>query len=49
MVGLRWLRDACAPAREPRRPHLDRPELPVSFSNFLVLSNAGCAILRAPS
>jgi len=49
MVGLRWLRDVCAPAHVLRRPHLDRPELPVSFSSFLVLSNAGCAIPRAPS
>jgi hypothetical protein len=47
MVGLRWLRDVCAPACIPRRPHLNRPESPVSFSSFLVLSNAGCAILRA--
>lgn len=47
MVGLRWLRDVCAPARVPRRPHLDRPKSPVPFSSFFILSNAGRAILQA--
>lgn len=47
-LGLRWLRDACAPA--PAEAHMrDWLVPPVLFPIFLVLLIAGYAILRTPT